>query len=559
MSFSRITVPGYFRRMDPDAWQPLVLRLLAICIPLSFALSIPFVSVKRPFQRASQAAHLGLVLAVLLAAAGIAMSGGEAVTTGLPLSAASLARTVRLDVVTRVMLVLVCFLAVIIVRYSRTYLEGDAGQPRYARALLATLAAVTGLLLTNNLLVIGLAWMGTSLALHQLLTFYPERPRALAAAHKKFLLSRLADACMLGAIVLVGLRVGSLEIDTVNAWAQASGAMPPSLQLAAVLLVLAGALKSAQIPFHGWLIQVMEAPTPVSALLHAGIVNIGAFVMIRLAPFMTRAPLAQTLLVVIGTTTAVVAGLVMTSRVSVKVALAWSTCAQMGFMLVECGLGAWHLALLHLVAHSLYKAHAFLSSGTTVDVWRVQTVARPRQPVPLLRVLGASGLVFASVVASVAASVAVGRALGAGPAEPSPTLAPLTILLGLSLSPLVLRVIDGGLRTLVGVVLGAFGVGALYFGGHAAAGRILPFPEPASMPLTWLIVIAGFVLLYGAQLLFAYRPHGRLARALQPRVFAGFYLDEIFTRMTFRLWPPRLPRPEIEKPILRVANTLEAR
>jgi NAD(P)H-quinone oxidoreductase subunit 5 len=119
-----------------------------------------------------------------------------------------------------------------------------------------------------------------------------------------------------------------------------------------VLLVASAALKCAQLPFHGWLIQVMEAPTPVSALLHAGVVNIGGFLMIRLAPLMTQSEIAQTLLVICGCTTAVIAALVMTTRVSIKVALAWSTCAQMGFMLLECGLGAYPLALLHIVAHS---------------------------------------------------------------------------------------------------------------------------------------------------------------------------------------------------------------
>jgi NAD(P)H-quinone oxidoreductase subunit 5 len=298
----------------------------------------------------------------------------------------------------------------------------------------------------------------------------------------------------------------------------------------------------------------MEAPTPVSALLHAGVVNIGGFVMIRLAPFMAHAPLAQALLVIIGMTTAVVAALVMTTRVTIKVTLAWSTCAQMGFMLVECGLGLWHLALLHLVAHSLYKAHAFLSSGTAVDVWRVRAIVGPRAPAPLWRILGASLLVLASVAGSVGGGwVLLGRA------EPGPTLVPLTVVLGLSLSPLVVRAIHGGLRSLLDVVVRSFGVGALYFGGHAAAAHLLRFPEPATMPLTWLVVLLGFLLLFVVQMVLECRPDGPLAHALQPRLFVGLYLDELFTRMTFRLWPPRLERPETVKRALRVAETLEAR
>src|SRR5690606_5596011 len=118
--------------------------------------------------------------------------------------------------------------------------------------------------------------------------------------------------------------------------------------------------------FHGWLIQVMEAPTPVSALLHAGIINLGAFVAIRLAQLFVATPAALTLLLLAGLTSAALAGLVMRTRGSVKGALAWSTCAQMGFVLVEIGLGAFDLALLHIVAHGAYKANAFLASGSGV-------------------------------------------------------------------------------------------------------------------------------------------------------------------------------------------------
>ena len=106
-----------------------------------------------------------------------------------------------------------------------------------------------------------------------------------------------------------------------------------------MLFVLAAVLKTALLPLHGWLIQVMEAPTPVSALLHAGVVNIGGFILIRLAELISLAPVAQVVLVVAGSLSAVLAGLVMLSRVSIKVRLAWSTCAQMGFMLAQCGLG----------------------------------------------------------------------------------------------------------------------------------------------------------------------------------------------------------------------------
>jgi len=539
--------------MNAVAWAtPLAPQLFSLCIPSCFALGAWLVSAARPLRAASIVAYLGLALA--LVTAGISISVGNAVSAAVPRAATSLALVVRADVVTHVMLSLVTLLAVVIVRYSRTYLHGDAGQARYARAFLATLASVTLLVLANNLLLIALAWMGTSLALHQLLTFYRSRPQALVAAHKKFLVSRLADACMLGAVVLIWTSVGRLDLDAIDAWARTRGAMEPRAQVAATLLVLAASLKSAQLPFHGWLIQVMEAPTPVSALLHAGVVNIGGFVMIRLAPFMAHAPTAQALLVIIGTITAVLASLVMTTRVSIKVALAWSTCAQMGFMLVECGLGLWHLAFLHLIAHSLYKAHAFLGSGSVVDVWRVRAIAPSREPPSLARFLGGSVVVVAGVVAAVVGGCAV---VGGG--RPSPTLALLSIVLGLSLSPLVIRGVGGDLRPLFGTVLRSVGVGALYFGGHAVAGHLLRFREPTTAPSTWVVVLAGFTLLFVLQTTLECRPDGRLARALQPRLFAGLFLDELFTRLTFRLWPPRRKRPEAVSRAVLLAKAVEAR
>jgi NAD(P)H-quinone oxidoreductase subunit 5 len=540
--------------MDALTEWPLLVRLLALCIPLSFGLSAVLVAPAAPLRRTTLAAGWGLALALLVAGGGALASlpaaAGATLTGGW-----SQALGVRLDVVTGVMLVLVCSLALVIARYSETYLRGDRGQPRYARWLSATLAAVTLLVLTNDLLVFAMAWMATSLALHQLLTFYPDRKAALVAAHKKFLVSRLADACLLGAIALIAATVGSTRLDVVHAWVGASGALPPSLQGAALLLVVAASLKSAQLPFHGWLTQVMEAPTPVSALLHAGVVNIGGLLMIRLAPLMAQAQAAQTLLVAIGMTTTVVAGLVMTTRVSVKVALAWSTCAQMGFMLVECGLGLWHLALLHLVAHSLYKAHAFLSSGSAVDRWRVESLSPRPGALPLARVGWVGGAILAVAVAG---GVACSEGLG-GLSMPNPSLAPLVLLLCLAITPLAAGNTISGWRPRLVVLLGALGVVLLQAGGHWASAHALSAAHgSASSPVAQGMVLVGFALLFGLQAVLQGRPQGSLARSLRPRLFAGLYLDELFTRLTFRIWPPRLPAPSTTHATLGVAESQEA-
>ena len=450
--------------------------------------------------------------------------------------------SLRSDALANIMLLLVCFIGWVIVGYSQSYLGGQRGQPRYIRSLLLTLAAVTVLVLSNGLLLLVLAWVATSLSLHALLTFFEQRPQALIAAHKKFLASRLADAAMLGAVALVVSQLGTFEIDQAIAAARALPAPTAPLQVAAVLFVIGALLKCAQLPVHGWLIQVMEAPTPVSALLHAGIVNLGGFVMIRLGTLVADVPAAQALLVVVGGTTAVVAAATMMTRISIKVALAWSTCAQMGFMLMQCGLGLYELALLHIVAHSLYKAHAFLTAGTAVEQNRLQQMTPPLPPL--------SGLAwFASAVVGVGIVAGAALVWGIRPGE-APALWAVSAVLALALAPLLAGPLlrAGGAWLLAGVA-GAFAVALVYFGLHLLFKQWLGAPGTASAAGTasmasmglvaW--VIGCFGVLFVVQGAVRARPQGALSRRLYPWLFAGLYLDEVFTRLTFRVWPARLP------------------
>ncbi len=520
----------------PNAWPTLSGPLL-LAVPLVYALSAACRAASPAAQWTVARAGAGAGLALALVAALAAALGGAGVFHAgpqLPLGpVGTLALSARLDALTAVMLVLVCFVGWVILGYSRRYLDGDAGQVRYARWFSATLAAVTLLVVSNNLLLLAAAWICTSLALHQLLTFYPERPQALIAAHKKFLASRVADLCLLSAVALVGIGTGSLELDVALARIAALPELPTGLEVAAVLFAASAALKCAQLPFHGWLIQVMEAPTPVSALLHAGIVNIGGFLMIRLAPLVGAAEAAQLMLVVAGTLTAVVAALVMTTRVSIKVALAWSTCAQMGFMLLQCGLGAWSLALLHLVAHSLYKAHAFLGSGSAVEQWRIEALRPRAEPPAFGRWLLAGALAPLGVIAA-------GAAWGVRPAD-EPALWALATIVALALTPLLVRALAGDLARLATLAATALAVPVLYFGWHALFAGVLALPPASPAAPALAFVIAGFALLWMLQAVMSAWPRGRLAQRLYPRLYAGLYLDELFTRLTFRVWPARLP------------------
>lgn len=282
--------------------------------------------------------------------------------------------SVRLDAVSAAMLLLVAFVGWVVVRYSRTYLAGEPRHGRFIGWLCVTLAAVLVLVQAGNLVQLVAAWIATSVALHRLLLFYPDRVAARRAARKKRLFSRIGAAALILAAVLISISFGSTDIATINALARSGDASWPALT-AAALLAFAAMLKSAQFPTHGWLTEVMEAPTPVSALLHAGVINGGGFLLIRFADVMLSAPGVLAVLAMVGGFTALFGALVMLTQPGVKTSLAWSTVAQMGFMMLQCGLALFPLALLHIVAHSLYKAHAFLASGGAVE--QVAAIARP--------------------------------------------------------------------------------------------------------------------------------------------------------------------------------------
>lgn len=273
----------------------------------------------------------------------------------------------RADLFASVMAVLVTTVGAICLLFSRRYMAGDPDQARFFKFMLLTLGCVTTLILSNTLFLTVCAWVAMSLSLHRLLLFYPDRAAAQRAASKKYVAARIGDLCLIAAAVLLVVDFGTDQISTIMTLAKSQPAFGVGSIFAAFLIVVAALMKSAQFPFNGWLVEVMETPTPVSALLHAGVVNAGGFLVIRFSDLLLQSPEAMWLLALAGGTTTVVASIAMISQTSVKVGLAWSTVAQMGLMILQCGLGAFSAAALHIVAHSLYKAYAFLSAGSAID------------------------------------------------------------------------------------------------------------------------------------------------------------------------------------------------
>jgi NAD(P)H-quinone oxidoreductase subunit 5 len=377
---------------------------LAIPLPLILAAAFAFLRQGRRPPMVAMAAEAGALLAALLAVAALVLlvvaGPGDSGLIGL----AEIGLSARLDAVSATMLVLVTFVGWIVVRYARTYLDGEDRQGAFTGWLCATLASILFLVQANSLGQLVLAWIAASLTLQRLLLFYPSRPAARRAARKKRLFSVIGAAALVAAAGLLAFAFGTTDIAAINAAVRAEGAASVTL-IAAGFLAVAALLKSAQFPTHGWLTEVMETPTPVSALLHAGIINAGGFLLIRFADVMLSAPGILAALAIIGGFTAILGATVMLTQSAVKTSLAWSTVAQMGFMMMQCGLGLFPLALLHIVAHSLYKAHAFLASGGAVE-----QVASSRRPGPVAIPKG--GAVGRAFVVALLIYAAIGAGFG---------------------------------------------------------------------------------------------------------------------------------------------------
>ncbi|MDE3166538.1 MAG: hypothetical protein KGN36_12095, partial [Acidobacteriota bacterium] len=378
------------------------------------------------------------------------------------------------------------------------------------------------------LLVFAAAWCATSLSLHRLLQFYPGRPAAVLAARKKFLISRFGDLCLVSAIGLAWSLYGTWDfarlfraVDTVG---RATNGQPatPAIWMA-VLLALAALLKSAQFPFHSWLPDTMDTPTPVSALMHAGIINAGGILVIRLNPLIALSGAAMTMLVVAGAFTALFGGVVMLTQASVKRALAFSTVAQMGFMMFECGLGAFHLALIHIVAHSLFKAYAFLSSGRAVHT-RAPAARRAARPAAILAGLCVAGSIYAMLTR---------LAAGAAPAPPELmaifSLAVAQMLWSLWSAPAAERTVPAGLAV-------AGGFTALYWVLEWAAGGVVK-PFAGHGGLAGYLAVAAFVAVAIAESQLPRLAGSRWLASLWVHARNGFYLNTMANRFTTALWP----------------------
>jgi NAD(P)H-quinone oxidoreductase subunit 5 len=473
-----------------------------------------------------------------LVALGIAVFSGFLLIVNGPASsgligAGGLGFAARLDAVSAVMLVLVTFVGWVVVRYSANYMDGEAEQGPFTGWLCATLAVVMLLVIAGNTLQLAIAWILTSVFLHKLLLFYPERVAAQRAARKKWVTARAGDAALIVAVVVLYNQFGTGDIAAILSAASAADSVPGATWVAAAL-ALAAILKSAQFPTHGWLTEVMETPTPVSALLHAGVINAGGFLLIRFADVMLLSPAVLAVLVMLGGFTALFGGLVMLTQSAVKTSLAWSTVAQMGFMILQCGLALFPLALLHIVAHSLYKAHAFLASGQAVD-----GVAAIRRPGPVA-IPNGTAVVRAFAIALVIYGIVygvVGLIFGFDGKSPQAIALGAILIFGVAYL-LAQGLADAAPKILTQrTALYSFAAAAGYFGLQTLAEWLMKGTLPATPapgPLEWaLIVLAliSFGLVAIAQSLFPLWAYHPASAGLRVHLSNGLYINAIFDKL----------------------------
>ena len=273
--------------------------------------------------------------------------------------------SLRLDPLSIVFVLLITGVGSLIHLYSVGYMAHDEKRRKFFAYLNLFMAAMLLLVLGNSYLVLFVGWEGVGLASYLLIGFWAHRPAAANAANKAFIMNRMGDVGMMLAIVTMFKYFGSTEFSTVNAHINGVDSWIPTFL--GFMLLLGACAKSAQVPFQAWLLDAMEGPTPVSALIHAAtMVTAGVYLVVRSGSIYQRSSSAALAVVIIGTITLLVGAWIGSSKDDIKKILAGSTMSQIGYMILAAGIGpaGYALAIFHLVTHGFFKANMFLGAGS---------------------------------------------------------------------------------------------------------------------------------------------------------------------------------------------------
>ncbi len=291
-----------------------------------------------------------------------------------------------LDQKSRGMLFIVTFIGVLVHVYSMDYMKEDAGKARYFGALSLFMFSMTGIVLANNFAMIFVFWELVGLSSYLLIGHWFEKPSAVEASKKAFLVNRIGDfGFMIGILVLWGIS-GEIDFHGLEGSFgddKMQGALKSAPQwlvtLAAIGIFMGAVGKSAQVPLHVWLPDAMEGPTPVSALIHAAtMVAAGVYMLVRVDFLFEHSADARHIIAGVGGFTALFAALMAVGQNDIKRILAYSTLSQLGYMIMAVGLGAGEAGMFHLYTHAFFKALLFLGAGAVIyachheqDIWKM--------------------------------------------------------------------------------------------------------------------------------------------------------------------------------------------
>jgi NADH-quinone oxidoreductase subunit L len=267
------------------------------------------------------------------------------------------------------MMLIVSGVGMLIVLYSIGYMHGVAEERRYFAYMALFVFSMLLLVEAGNLLILLAGWGLVGLCSYLLIGFEHERPAAIAAAKKAFIMNAVGDATMALALFVLVWQTGTLDFPGVFDRVQAGdlGGGGTLVDLVALGLLGGAVAKSAQIPLHTWLPDAMEGPTPVSALIHAAtMVTAGVYLIARTNVIFEAAPRVQDLAAGLGAVTLLAAGLIALVQTDIKRVIAYSTMSQIGYMFVGVGIGAYSSGLFHLMTHAFFKALLFLTAGVLI-------------------------------------------------------------------------------------------------------------------------------------------------------------------------------------------------
>jgi NAD(P)H-quinone oxidoreductase subunit 5 len=447
----------------------------------------------------------------------------------------------RLDRITAAVALFVAGIGLAAVRYATRCLEA---QPRHQR-LMAWMAAATVaswlLTLSDSFVAMVLAWLTLGLCLQRMLSWSWHADSAPLRTRFPWWWSVAGDAMLALAFGLAWAAYGSTDLTSA---VEHMAADPTVAWPTAIILLATGAcaIKTAQVPLHGWLPRTVDAPTPVSALMHAGIINAGGVLLVRMAPAIERVPEAWMLMSIVASASMLVAVPTAWFQSKAKSALAWSTVGQMGFMMAQCGLCAFPAAFLHVLGHGTYKAWSFLGAGEVTRMRHSQ--ATPARTLALLAI---------GAMSSLAGLAAVVWMLGV-PFPSTPGKLALTAVVGIATGQCWVALLgDPGLRsrrasrallaaalsvTLPAVALTLYLAAAAWIGMSAEAG------QQHAGPVAWIAAILPVLTIACLAVLHALMPHLEghpLGLRLRVHATNGFYVAMLVNRTARHPHPTHRP------------------